>query len=328
MAKGHLTFDLDGEKLHGRWHLVRLRARPKERRDNWLLIKSKDEAARGPRGKDILDEEPLSVATGRSMDEIAEGKGKKRVWHSNRDGKTGTREENGAGRQAGAKPRARAKAAARTGAQKKSSRAPHDRLPDFVPPSLATLHSAAPRGAEWLHEIKYDGYRIQARLDHGKVRLLTRKNLDWTHRFKPIAAAVAALPAETALLDGELVVEDDKGISSFSLLQTDLKDGRGDRLVYYVFDLLHLDGRDLTGEPLVARKAALQRLLKEQGQKRPHPLRRAFCRRRPGDPQARLRLESRRHRIEAQGCALSLRPVGEFHQGQMPQRPGIRRRRL
>ena len=97
------------------------------------------------------------------------------------------------------------------------------------------------------------------------MRLLTRKSLDWTHRFKPIAAAVAALPAETALLDGELVVEDDKGISSFSLLQTDLKDGRGDRLVYYVFDLLHLDGRDLTGEPLVARKAELQRLLKAAG---------------------------------------------------------------
>ena len=90
-------------------------------------------------------------------------------------------------------------------------------MPNFVPPCLATLHSDAPRGGEWLHEIKYDGYRIQARLDHGKVRLLTRKNLDWTHRFKPIAAAVAALPAETALLDGELVVEDCNGISSFSL---------------------------------------------------------------------------------------------------------------
>jgi bifunctional non-homologous end joining protein LigD len=265
LAKGHLTFDLDGEKLHGRWHLVRLRARPKERRDNWLLIKSKDEAARGPRGKDILEEEPLSVATGRSMDEIAEGKGKKQVWHSNRDAKKAPAQQKVPFGKSATKTRARAKAAARTSARKKSSRAADDRLPDFVPPSLATLHSDAPRGAEWLHEIKYDGYRIQARLDHGKVRLLTRKNLDWTHRFKPIAAAVAALPAETALLDGELVVEDDKGISSFSLLQTDLKDGRGDRLVYYVFDLLYLDGRDLTGEPLVARKAALQRLLKATG---------------------------------------------------------------
>ena len=262
LAKGHLNFDLDGEKLHGRWHLVRLRARPKERRDNWLLIKSKDEAARGPRGKDILEEEPLSVATGRSMDEIAEGKGNKRVWHSNRDAKPAPAKKAQPVGKPVAKSRARAKAAARTSAQKKTSRAAHDRLPDFVPPSLATLHSAAPRGAEWLHEIKYDGYRVQARLDRGKVRLLTRKGLDWTHRFKPIAAVVAALPAEAALLDGELVVEDDKGISSFSLLQTDLKDGRGDRLVYYVFDLLHLDGRDLTGEPLVGRKAELQRLLK------------------------------------------------------------------
>jgi bifunctional non-homologous end joining protein LigD len=265
LAKGHLTFDLDGEKLHGRWHLVRLRARPKERRDNWLLIKSKDEAARGPRGKDILDEEPLSVATGRSIDEIAEGKGKKRVWHSNRDAKQTTTKNTAPAGKPAPRPRVRAKVAARTGAQKKGSRAAHDRLPDFVPPSLATLHSDAPRGGEWLHEIKYDGYRIQARLDRGKVRLLTRKNLDWTHRFKPIAVAVAELPAETALLDGELVVEDDKGISSFSLLQTDLKDGRGNRLVYYVFDLLYLDGRDLTGEPLVARKAELQRLLKEAG---------------------------------------------------------------
>jgi bifunctional non-homologous end joining protein LigD len=265
LAKGHLTFDLDGEKLHGRWHLVRLRARPKERRDNWLLIKSKDEAARGPRGKDILDEEPLSVATGRSMDEIAEGKGKKRVWHSNRGVKTATANRTAPIAKPVPRPRARAKAAARTGAQKKSSWAAHDRLPDFVPPSLATLHSAAPRGGDWLHEIKYDGYRIQARLDRGKVRLLTRKNLDWTRRFKPIAAAVAALPAETALLDGELVVENDKGVSSFSLLQMDLKDGRGDRLVYYVFDLLHLDGRDLTGEPVVARKAELEQLLKATG---------------------------------------------------------------
>ncbi len=265
LAKGHLTFDLDGEKLHGRWHLVRLRARPKERRDNWLLIKSKDVAARGPRGKDILEEEPLSVATGRSIDEIAEGKGKKRVWHSNRGAKKAPAKLKAPAGKSVAKPRVRAKAAVKTRAQKKNSRASRDRLPDFIPPSLATLHSNAPRGAEWLHEIKYDGYRIQARLDHGKVRLLTRKNLDWTHRFKPIAGAVAALPAETALLDGELVVENDKGISSFSLLQTDLKDGRGDRLVYEVFDLLYLDGRDLTGEPLVARKAELERLFKGRG---------------------------------------------------------------
>jgi len=268
-AKGNLTFALEGEKLHGRWHLVRMRGRPNDRNQNWLLIKGKDGYARGPRDKDILDEEPLSVATGRSMEEIAEGKGKKRVWHSNRNAKATTKPATAPPKRskAAAKPatRARAKAAAAATAQKKSQRAPAARLPDFVPPCLAALHSNAPPGEEWLHEIKFDGYRIEARLDHGKVQLLTRNQQDWTHRFEPIAQAVAALPADTALLDGELVVENDKGISSFSLLQTDLKDGRRDRLVYYVFDLLHLDGRDLTAEPLVARKAALERLLKAAG---------------------------------------------------------------
>jgi len=262
-AKGHLTFDLDGEKLRGRWHLVRMRPRPRERRENWLLIKGKDEVARGPRGRDILKEQPLSVVTGRSIDEIAKGNGKKRVWHSNRgDKKAAVKQSKAVTRPA---QQMRAKAFAAAVIHKKSAGAGRVRLPSFVPPCLATLHSAAPRGDEWLHEIKFDGYRIEARVDCGKVRLLTRKGLDWTHRFKPIVQAMMALPAKTALLDGELVVEDAKGISSFSLLQTDLKDGRRDRLVYYVFDLLHLDGRDLTGEPLVERKAALAQLLRLTG---------------------------------------------------------------
>jgi len=265
LAKGHLQFDLDGEKLHGRWHLVRLRARPKDKHDNWLLIKGKDDWARGRGDEDILDEAPQSVTTGRSIEEIAEGKGKKRVWHSNRgNGKAAVQQHPAVGKpgiKPWARPRAASVAAAAPATRRKANGGRHARLPGFVPPSLATLRSAPPGGKDWLHEIKYDGYRIEARLDHGKVRLLTRNEQDWTHRFKPIAAAVAALPAATALLDGELVVEDGKGVSSFSLLQIDLKAGRSDRLVYYVFDLLHLDGRDLTGEPLVARKAALERLL-------------------------------------------------------------------
>ncbi|MGA9319499.1 MAG: hypothetical protein WBW06_00395, partial [Xanthobacteraceae bacterium] len=137
--------------------------------------------------------------------------------------------------------------------------------PKFVRLSLATLYDRPPSGPDWLHEIKFDGYRAEARLDAGDVQLLTRKQQNWTHRFAPVAEAVAALAARTALLDGEIVVEDDNGISNFSLLQTDLKDGRTDRFVYYVFDLLHLDGRDLTGEPLTERKAALARLLKGYG---------------------------------------------------------------
>jgi bifunctional non-homologous end joining protein LigD len=303
-AKGHLVFDLDGEKLHGRWHLVRMRGRPNERHDNWLLIKGKDGEARSTRAEDILEEKPLSAATGRSMDEIAGGKGKKRVWHSNRKSAeaddpprqsqrafkeelraarakpasaTKARSKPEAGTEAKPEPKPRACARARSKAKPKSAaiRTPlkksdppppsggkSARLPDFIPPSLATLHTNPPSGPEWLHEIKFDGYRIEARLDGGEVSLLTRNRQDWTHRFTPIAGAVAKLPADTALLDGELVVEDDDGISSFSLLQTDLKEGRSDRFVYWVFDLLYLDGRDLTEEPLAARKAALQRLLR------------------------------------------------------------------
>ena len=296
-AKGHLDFVIEGKKLRGRWHLVRMRGRDRDRHENWLLIKGRDDEARSGRGGDILEEEPLSVASGRSMDEIASGKGKKRVWHSNRsanrsanrstaDARPQTQREFRAELQAQSKSRLKTSGAQRvsakpTGKRKSTAKAAmpaaarrsadpvrsnrrRGGLPDFVPPSLATLHSAPPGGAEWIHEIKFDGYRIEARLDHGKVRLLTRKQLDWTHRFQRTAKAVAALPADTALLDGELVVENENGISSFSLLQTDLKDGRENRFVYWIFDLLHMDGRDFTNEPLTVRKAALRRLLKNQ----------------------------------------------------------------
>jgi bifunctional non-homologous end joining protein LigD len=261
--KGHLIFDLEGEKLHGRWHLVRMRSRPKERHQNWLLIKGKDDAARAPRGKDILDEQPLSAVTGRSIEQIAAGKGRKQVWHSNRENGHAASEE---AKSLGPRPKSgRAKAFNAAVARKSGKRTQERRLPGFVPPSLATLHSTAPSGDEWLHEIKFDGYRIEARFDRGRVRLLTRKGLDWTHRFKPIADAVAALKADTALIDGEVVSEDERGISSFSLLQTDLKDDKSDRFRYCVFDLLYLDGRDLRDEPLIMRKAALERLVRSAG---------------------------------------------------------------
>ena len=306
LAKGHLVFDLDGEKLHGRWHLVRMRARAGDRGDNWLLIKGKDEAARGPRDKDILEEQSRSATTGRSIEEIAAGKGgKQRVWHSNRaDGAASAKSPDAkaeskatfkqkiariaaksSARQSKTKPpaarptkataparlRTKAKPLARHAESKRSGKGETALAtkskppPKFVPLSLATLYDKAPNGPDWLHEIKFDGYRTEARLDNGDVRLLTRKEQNWTHRFPPVAEAVAALPATTALLDGEIVVEDDNGISNFSLLQTDLKDGRTDRFVYYVFDLLYLDGRDLTGEPLADRKAALAQLLKGYG---------------------------------------------------------------
>ena len=134
---------------------------------------------------------------------------------------------------------------------------PHAPLPRFVTPCLATLGDKAPEGKRWEHEIKFDGYRIQARLDHGKVKLLTRKGLDWTAKFPSVAQAGTELHAKTALIDGELVVEDAKGISRFSLLQQDLSGGRHGRMVLYAFDLMHLNGADLQPLPLAARKVAL-----------------------------------------------------------------------
>ena len=134
--------------------------------------------------------------------------------------------------------------------------------PSFVEPSLATLVSKAPGGSRWLHEIKFDGYRLQARIEAGRVKLLTRTGLDWTGRFgKKIAAAFKGLPVGTALIDGEVVVESQNGASDFSLLQADLSDGRVDRFVYYAFDLMYLDGYDLRATPLVMRKAALAQLV-------------------------------------------------------------------
>ncbi|MBV8420650.1 MAG: DNA ligase D, partial [Hyphomicrobiales bacterium] len=280
--KGHLAFTLDGEKLHGRWHLVRMHGRAGEKKEPWLLIKSKDEEARGANDPDILEDEPRSVVSGRSISEIAEGKGRKRVWHSNKSVKdnveAGATKGNAAARRTSAgksaQPRARPRGAAASKKSRNERAKANDRsalgarLPEFVPPSLAILRATAPSGAGWAHEIKFDGYRIQARLDHGEVRLLTRKGLDWSDKFPNIAAAVAKLPARTALIDGEVVVEEENGVSSFSALQAALKAGERERFVYYVFDLLHIDGRDLTGLPLIERKAELARLV-EKAQRGP-----------------------------------------------------------
>jgi bifunctional non-homologous end joining protein LigD len=272
LKKGRLDFTLDGEKLHGAWHLVRMRSRPGEKRENWLLIKARDDAARGERDPDILEAEPDSVVTGRSIDEIAQAK-RGRVWQSNRNANGGAQAAKPTAAPRGAK-RARAKKETKTQSKPKRARRGKDPeggepLPDFIAPSLATLTAQAPSGAGWVHEIKFDGYRIEARLDRGKVRLLTRKGLDWTEKFPNIAQAVAKLDATTALIDGEVVVEDENGVSSFSALQAALKAHDQDRFVYDAFDLMHLDGHDLTGAPLIERKAALERLLGRAGKTGP-----------------------------------------------------------
>ncbi|UVK55909.1 DNA ligase D [Mesorhizobium sp. AR02] len=234
MKKGHISFELKGHKLHGLWHLVRLKPRPGEKRENWLLIKSDDIAARP--GEDILKEKPESVKSGLTIEEVGEGKAAKgqkpEVWHSN-------------------KPAA--------------SKAKASKRLDFVEPQLATLERDAPPGRDWLHEVKFDGYRMQAQIAGTDVRLLTRTGLDWTEKFgDEITAELAALKCSDAIIDGEIVVLADSGVSSFALLQQDLSAKRTNRFLYYAFDLMRLDGKDLRAEPLVERKQALQELLGKQ----------------------------------------------------------------
>ena len=246
--KGHLEFALDGEKLRGRWHLIRMRGRPHEKTENWLLIKGDDEAARAADAADILAEQPQSVKTGRKVEALA---GEPPGWSS----KTGKIDPAPKPRRAQGEDPSPPDPSDLKGAKKGA-------LPSFVPPALATLVSKAPAGARWIHEIKYDGYRLEVRIEAGRVKLLTRSGLDWTKKFgKPLIEAFAALPAVKALIDGELVVENDAGASDFSALQAALSENRSDGFIFYAFDLLYLDGYDLRGVALSLRKEMLAQLL-------------------------------------------------------------------
>ncbi|HEV7254148.1 MAG TPA: DNA ligase D [Mesorhizobium sp.] len=248
LAKGHLEFTLSGERLHGRWHLIRMRGKPREKRENWLLVKGHDEHAIDKCGMQPVDTEFASVISGRTNDELARA-GEIRVDHAAR------RKVVSARKQAPAKLRI-------IGAKKAL-------LPVFLEPSLATLSEHAPVGPEWLHEIKWDGYRLQARIDGGKVKLLTRRGLDWTAKFKTIADALKELGLGSALIDGEVVVEDQAGIASFSALQDALSRGASERMVFYAFDLLYLEGSSLEATPLIERKTRLATLLEDVGHEGP-----------------------------------------------------------
>ena len=276
LAKGHLDFRLDGEKLSGVWHLVRMRRRPGEKRDNWLLIKSEDEAARGTNDPDILEEKPKSVVSGRTLEAIAKAE-RGAIWHSNRPIAENVK---GIKKAAAAKKTAKKASAKSTkkiaALPKKKSRAQraaaevlhakparNSAMPRFIAPQLATLADRPPESRNYVHEMKFDGYRMQAHLEGGKVKLLTRKALDWTDKFASVADALAELDARSAIIDGEIVVENN-GRSNFSSLQDALKHGR-QNFIYYAFDLMYLDGASLLEQPLTVRKAALKALLGPEG---------------------------------------------------------------
>ncbi|MGY3390931.1 bifunctional non-homologous end joining protein LigD [Bradyrhizobium sp. USDA 3311] len=275
--KGDLKFTLHGEKLHGSWVLVRMRNdRDGGKRTNWLLIKHRDEYAR--EGADILAEDK-SVASGRAMAQIAEGKGRApkpfmlakgargkadAVWQSNRVEET-------KGRTVAPAPRAALKAGKTVNkAAKKSATAATNAktvtdMPDFVAPQLCTPVERPPAGDGWCHEIKFDGYRVQLRIEDGKATLKTRKGLDWTDKFASIAKEANSLPE--AMIDGEIVALDHNGAPNFSSLQAALSDGKTEDLIFFAFDLLFAEGRDYRRLPLRERKSRLKELLEAQKRK-------------------------------------------------------------
>jgi bifunctional non-homologous end joining protein LigD len=252
LAKGKLDFVLRGKKLRGRWTLIKIPGRESRDADKaWLLIKARDDAARSSGDFDVTGMLPKSVATDRALEEIA--RARDQVWHSAKPAKTSSRR------------RAATPAASRRVAAAGLPGARRAALPAFIAPQLATLVAAPPAGDEWLHEMKFDGYRVLCRIERGTVRLLSRNGKDWTDRLPGVARAASRFDARSAMLDGEVAVVLPNGVTSFNALQNALGGSTDDEPVYFVFDLLHLDGSDLTGTPLEQRKEALRSLLDASG---------------------------------------------------------------
>lgn len=270
LEKGKLHFVLRGEKLRGEWYLVQLRGG-----DEWLLIKGSEDM------KPVSEkQDDTSVLSGKSMDQLSRGAG--RVWQSNRSEPKSFKAEiaaaahaaeektadkkNGAAAPAGrplraSRPASSAKKTKRTSsASTATTRLRAKATPAFTEPMKALLVDSAPEG-DWIYEIKFDGFRALAFRDARGTRLLSRNNKDFAQKFPEIVDAVAALDVSDVILDGEIVALDEKGRSSFQLLQAfDLGQERPP-LFFYVFDLLQLNGKNLQSLPLTTRKAALEKLL-------------------------------------------------------------------
>ncbi|PHH39561.1 DNA ligase D [Pseudomonas putida] len=233
-AKGKLKFELQGEKLSGIWNLVRTHMPGKK--ENWFLIKHQDSAARPQDDYDVLSAEPDSVLSERTL--ISKPKL--------------AAEQARPVKKAPAKPR-KAASGTLTGARKA-------KLPAQLKPELATLVDSAPEG-QWSYEIKFDGYRIMARIDHDQVQLFTRNGHDWTHKLPQQAQALAELGLESAWLDGEVVVTNERGVPDFQALQNAFEAGRSGSIMYYLFDMPYLNGVDLREVPVEERRAALSTVL-------------------------------------------------------------------
>jgi bifunctional non-homologous end joining protein LigD len=264
LRTGSLKFIMHGTKMKGKWALIRMGGKAaNESKPNWLLIKEHDDFEKTKDDPAITDEAPNSVVTGRSLEEIA--KNEDHVWNSKETAKGNAWYRNDAkGSVTGKTASRRALGAAKQ--LSVPSGASKEKLPQFIAPELASQATTPPSGTGWVHELKLDGYRIQVRKDGDKVQLLTRTGLDWTHRMKTIASLVGDLPAEAATLDGEVVVLAEDGKTSFADLQAAFQDGVKKPLSYFAFDLLHLNGHNLRGLPLIERKALLATLLEGSGE--------------------------------------------------------------
>ncbi|RPJ52301.1 MAG: DNA ligase D, partial [Acidobacteria bacterium] len=234
--KGIMKFRLEGQKLRGAWTLIRMKPRPGEddSKENWLLIKERDEFVRPLAEFDVTEALPDSATSGRSLEAIAADRDD--VWHSK-------------------------DLAFDANLVKESPGARKGKLPDFVAPQLATLVDDVPKGGSWVFEIKLDGYRELCRIDNRDVRFISRNGKDWTSHFPSLISEVRLLPVRSALLDGEIVVLMPDGTTSFQALQNALSGDRKGRLIYYIFDVLYLEGYDLRWVGLSDRKKILGRLL-------------------------------------------------------------------
>ena len=259
LRKGNLKFSLNGTKMHGNWTLVRMGGKAaNESKPNWLLIKEHDDLERTSEAPCITEEAPDSAVTGRSLEQIAAAG--THVWNSKETAGTGQAWF----RQPETVPAPAQKSSTRN-AEKHVDKAalralPKEALPAFIKPQLAQEADAPPTRGTWLHELKLDGYRVQARKHGGTVELLTRTGLDWTHRMKSVAASIARLQGDL-LLDGEVVVLDETGVSSFARLQASFEKNERHPLTYFVFDLLHLNGHSTRDLPLLERKRILHDLV-------------------------------------------------------------------
>src|ERR1700691_5122721 len=248
LEKGDLKFLLNGTKLKGKWVLVRMRKNPdRDRSDkpNWLLIKERDEYVQPEDSPSITDLAPNSALTQRTMEAIAESQD--HIWDSGQGLRKSSDDR-------GKKSEARTK---RTDTKRHATlerllrSAPKESFPGFIAPQLAEEACSAPDGRNWVHELKLDGYRVQMHVQgegkSAKTRLFTRKGLDWTARMLSLAHTADRLGVTGAILDGEVVVLDEFGRSSFPDLQTAFQNGKHRSMVYFAFDLLHLNGRNLRG---------------------------------------------------------------------------------